>query len=123
MNPNGGSAPRARTAAWVYPRSSARVWDRQNKFRIQLGPLGIADYRRMLPGGESLARLVAIVRNYLGDELEWDLNLVLRREETPPIKLGGQGQLGCTTWLASRAPERDRDDLKLNPMRTAARSV
>ncbi len=101
----------------------SRVWDRQYKFRVQLGPLGIADYQRLLPGGASLSRLVAIVRNYLGDELDWDLNLILRREETPPIKLGGQGQLGWTTWITSRAPERDPDDLKLQPMRFVERAV
>jgi type VI secretion system protein ImpH len=95
----------------------ARVWDRQYKFRILLGPLGLSDYRRLLPGGESLPKLVAIVRNYLGDELDWDLNLILRREETPPIQLGAQGQLGWTTWLTSRPPVQDPADLKLQPLR------
>ncbi|NEV63090.1 type VI secretion system baseplate subunit TssG [Thiorhodococcus minor] len=95
----------------------ARVWDRQYRFRIQLGPLGLDDYRRMLPGGASLARLVAIVRNYLGDELDWELNLVLRREDTPPMQLGGQSQLGWTTWATSGTPEQDPDDLKLQPLR------
>jgi type VI secretion system protein ImpH len=31
-----------------------------------------------------LAPLVAWVRNYIGDELLWDVNLVLRKEEVPP---------------------------------------
>jgi type VI secretion system protein ImpH len=93
-----------------------RVWDRQYKFRVRFGPLGIDDYRRLLPGGPSLIRLVAMIRNYLGDELEWDLNLILRKEETPRIKLGKQGQLGWTTWLASRAPERDAQDLRLRAL-------
>lgn len=94
-----------------------RIWDRQYKFRIRLGPLAFDEYRRLLPGGDSLPRLVAVVRNYLGDELDWDLNLVLRREETPPIRLGAQGQLGWTTWLTSRPPDQDPANLKLQPLR------
>ena len=31
----------------------------------------------MLPGGPSLPKLVALVRGYVGDELVWDLRLVL----------------------------------------------
>ena len=87
------------------------------KFRVLIGPLGFDDYRRMLPGGESLVRVAAMIRNYLGDELEWDLNLILRREETPMIELGVQGQLGWTTWLTSRTPERDPADLRLQAQR------
>jgi type VI secretion system protein ImpH len=97
-----------------------RVWDRQYKFRVLFGPLGLADYERMLPGGEHLPRLVALVRNYAGDELAWDVNLILKREEIPPLALGGSARLGWSTWLSSRTPERDADDLYLQPMRHAA---
>jgi len=94
----------------------ARVWDRQSKFRIILGPLSLEQYRRLLPGGETLPRLVAVVRNYVGDELQWDANLVLRREEVPGLRLGRAGQLGWTAWLSSGTPARDADDLHLDPM-------
>lgn len=91
-----------------------RVWDRQYKFRIVIGPMGLAEFRRFLPGSDSLRRLVAWVRNYIGDELLWDVNLVLRKEEVPPLKLGEQSQLGWTTWLTSQPLARDADDLKLD---------
>ncbi len=91
-----------------------RVWDRQHKFRVVLGPMGYADFQRLLPGGDSLGRLVAWVRNYCDDELAWDLRLILRKEEVPPLRLGTDGRLGWTTWLTSRVPERDADDLLLN---------
>jgi type VI secretion system protein ImpH len=94
-----------------------RLWDRQYKFRVRFGPLGLDDYRRMLPGGESLRRLVAMVRNYLGDELDWDVNLILKRDEVPPLKLGDQGQLGWTAWIASQPFETDPADLMLEPLR------
>jgi len=92
-----------------------RVWTGQQKFRIRLGPLSYEDYRRLLPGGESLRRLVALVRNYIADELNWEANLTLRKEQIPAPRLGEYVQLGWTTWLCAAPPETDRDDLHLNP--------
>lgn len=94
----------------------ARVWDRQHKFRVRIGPLSLRDYERMLPGGDSLERVVAIVRNYVGDQLEWDLNLTLRQAEVPPIQIGVAGRLGWTTWLTSHPLARDGNDLMLDAM-------
>ena len=76
----------------------------------------------MLPGGESLRRLVAIVRNYVGDELSFDLNLILKQEEVPRMRLGGAIRLGWTTWLLSAEADRDRGDLYLNPYTPGAES-
>lgn len=76
-----------------------RVWSRQHKFRVVLGPLRHDQFRRMLPGGDSLKRFVAMVRNYAGDELQWDLRLTLLKEAVKPTKLGVEGQLGRTSWL------------------------
>ena len=64
----------------------ARTWDVQGKFRIRLGPLSRKQYERLLPGSESLDRLTAMVRSYVGDELSWELNPVLRKEDTPPLR-------------------------------------
>jgi type VI secretion system protein ImpH len=96
------------------------VWDCQHKFRVVLGPLGFDDYCRLLPGRGSLARLVALVRGYGGDDLFWDVNLVLKKEEVPPLKLDGSAGLGWTTWLHSRPAERDSGELMLDPVGRAA---
>jgi type VI secretion system protein ImpH len=91
-----------------------RVWSRQHKFRIVFGPLGLADYHRLLPGGTSLHRLIPIVRNYAGDTLIWDVNLVLRASEVPRTQLGRQGRIGWTTWLTPRRDPADAADLFLD---------
>ncbi|MCO6415513.1 type VI secretion system baseplate subunit TssG [Siccirubricoccus sp. KC 17139] len=91
-----------------------KVWSRQHKFRIVFGPLTLKDYARMLPGGASFRRLVPIVRNYVGDTLAFDVNLILRRTEVPRIQLGRQGQLGWTTWLTPRRGLTDAGDLFLH---------
>ncbi len=93
--------------------AGTRSWQCQHKFRIRLGPLGLNDYERMLPGGDCLQPLAAIVRNYTGFELNWDLQLVLRKEEVPAAQLGQFGRLGWTGWIESRHRTRDADDLHL----------
>ena len=92
----------------------ARVWSRQHKFRIVFGPLGLAEYERLLPGGLSFHRLVPIVRNYAGDVLIWDVTLILRAAEVPAIRLGQQGRLGWTTWLMPRRSAAAAADLHLD---------
>lgn len=92
-----------------------QVWDCQHRFRILYGPLSLADYERMLPGGESLRAMTALVKNYIGDELAWDVNLVLAAEDVPASKLGEYGRLGWTTWLAPDNIHQDADDLFLEP--------
>ncbi|MCA9131664.1 MAG: type VI secretion system baseplate subunit TssG [Planctomycetales bacterium] len=92
----------------------SHVWDCQQKFRITVGPVDWDDFLRMLPGGDSLRRLMAMVRNYIGDELLWELNLVLKREETPSWELG-QGQLGQSLWLDNAGVQEDPRDVTLQP--------
>jgi type VI secretion system protein ImpH len=93
----------------------SRMWDCQQKFRIQMGPMSLAEYQRLLPSGNSLKRLVAWVRNYAGDQYAWDVRLILRKTEVPSARLGKMGQLGWTLWLNSRPAARDADDLVIEP--------
>lgn len=118
--PEGSQGRVGASALGVNTFAGNRVWDCQHKFRIVFGPLSLADFSRLLPGGESLERLAALVCAYVGDELIWDLNLVVKREEVPSIKLGEQGRLGWTTWLLSRPVDQDVRDLVLNPVAGAA---
>ena len=94
----------------------SRFWECQQKFRIRFGPMHFSEYERMLPGGDSIHRLIAWVKNYIGDELDWDLQLMLNAIEVPCICLGKLGQLGWSTWLKSREFKKDADDLILRNM-------
>jgi len=96
------------------------VWQCQQKFRIILGPLDKKDYRRFLPGYESEKRLRSMVRNYVGDSMNWDLNLVLKKGNAPSIKLGLDDNLGWNTWLGKITDENDISDLILEPMKATA---
>lgn len=86
------------------------VWDVQHKFRIVVGPLPWARFVAMLPGGGQLEQLQAMVRQYVGFEFEWDMRLILRREDVPAWKLGSAGaigRLGRTSWMNRRGPRPD----------------
>ncbi|MCK5272651.1 MAG: type VI secretion system baseplate subunit TssG [Sedimentisphaerales bacterium] len=93
----------------------SRVWDCQNKFRIKIGPMDFAKYRRLLPGGKGYRRLVDWVRNYVGDIFSWEVQLVLQKSEVPQIQLGRLGKIGQSTWLQSSPFKNDVDDCILNP--------
>jgi type VI secretion system protein ImpH len=86
-----------------------------HKFRIRIGPMTFADFKRLLPDGRSLSRLLPLVRNYIGDELSWDVMLILFKAEVPSVRLGRDGLLGWTSWLGTRRTEVDAADLVLEP--------
>lgn len=98
----------------------SRVWDCQHKFRIRLGPLDLAQYESFLPGGSAFPKLVAWVRQYLCFELEWDVQLVLKREQIPKTQLGTFGRLGWTTWLGNYQRPAEAADLTLDAERLLA---
>jgi type VI secretion system protein ImpH len=93
-----------------------RVWSRSAKFRVLVGPLSLKDYERLMPGGESMNRLGAIVRNYCGDSLDFDVNVILKGDEVPKAILGQQTRLGQTSWVGERPRTNDADDLFLEPL-------
>jgi type VI secretion system protein ImpH len=84
----------------------SRVWDRQSKFRICIGPLSLRAFERFLPGGPDYEPLMQLARLYAGFELDFDVQLVLKAEEVPACRLQSAGQgarLGWSSWLKTRA--------------------
>ena len=77
----------------------AATWQCQHKFEIVMGPLSLELLRNFLPGARGLRELRALVRLYTQDEWTWQLRLLLRDAEIPPVRCGRSGQLGWTTWL------------------------
>jgi type VI secretion system protein ImpH len=93
----------------------SQMWSCQYKFRLFFTDLNFTEYCSLLPSGQRIAQLIAIVRNYTGDELSWDVNLELKKQQVPQAQLNGQFNLGWTTWLGERPHHNDADDLILNP--------
>lgn len=86
----------------------SRKYDRNGKFRITLGPVKFEDYMQFLPGRKKTSELHELVRLYLLDELEFDVEIWLLAEEVPTTQLGGNDpapMLGWTTWLGEERRE------------------
>ena len=118
--PGGGEAAGKRLGRTTIV--GTRTWQRQVKFRVVLGPLNRGQFRAMLPEGTALRRLNALVQNYVGDELDWDLRLVLDEQTDQPMRLSGT-RLGWDAWLGSIPDKRDRQDLLLYPKAIVSRQA
>jgi len=92
-----------------------RAWQRQTKFRVVLGPLKHHEFQSLLPGSKRLRVLKALVRNYVGDSLNWDVRLFLDKRVSQPLRLDGVTRLGWTSWLGHCPEGEGRDDLIINP--------
>lgn len=96
--------------------AGARVWDVQGKIRLRLGPLGYADFETFIPERTTSARrkafylLCHLARLYVGPELDFDIQLVLRAAEVPECQLAGDCRLGWNTWVRSLPLDHDADD-------------
>jgi type VI secretion system protein ImpH len=92
-----------------------KVWDRQHKFRIHIGPLSLAQYEAFLPDGPAMAGVTALVRQYFSMELDWDVRLHLRSTDVPATRPGLNGRLGWTSWVGKRRQTGHADSLTLHP--------
>lgn len=83
----------------------SQVWECQTKFRVELGPLTFREFKRFLPDDKKLQPIFALVKYMVGIEFEFDVRLILKKQEIQPCVLGKTGpdapQLGWTTWLQS----------------------
>jgi type VI secretion system protein ImpH len=90
-----------------------RVWDVQSKFRLRVGPLTYAQFARLMPSGDGLRPMWQMARMYVGAELDFDVQPVLKAAEVPLCQLGKDGErprLGWNTWVHARPLRRDVDD-------------
>lgn len=76
-----------------------RVLDAQHHFAVHLGPMALADYERLLPGGGWHRRLIEWVREYASEEYGVHATASVNAREVPRAVLGGGVRLGWTTWL------------------------
>jgi type VI secretion system protein ImpH len=97
-----------------------RVWDVQGKFRVRLGPLTYQQFCAFFPDRSPTTQrkafflLSQLVRLFAGPEFDFDIQLVLRREDVPPTQLTIDDELGSrlgwNTWLCGSPPAEDAHD-------------
>jgi len=85
------------------------VWLDDSSVRIKLGPLPKEKYLQFLPGERGHKELTALTRFFRGDELDFEIQLLLKHGDAPGCELGATGEnasrLGWFSWLKSGTVE------------------
>jgi type VI secretion system protein ImpH len=92
--------------------AGTRIWDQQAKFTLRVGPLSYFEFSRFLPAGDAFRPFVQFTRFCVGQEFDFDMQLVLKAPEVPWCKLGEErSRLGFSTWLKTGEFTRDADQV------------
>jgi type VI secretion system protein ImpH len=89
------------------------VWDPQARVRLRLGPLTRSQYDQFLPTGEAYEPLRTLTRFFCGEQFDFEVQLILARDDVPPCTLGADAPgipLAWCTWMRTREFSRDPDD-------------
>ncbi len=94
-----------------------RVWQRDLRLRLVLGPLSHRRFQRFLPGGAGAAALKEMLTLFSGVSLEYEVNLCLSQADVQGCSLDSQrpptlGRLGWDTFLQTRPANDDRADVR-----------
>ena len=87
-----------------------RVWQRDMRARIVVGPLSKRDYEAFLPGGAHAIALERMLTLLAGVTLEYEVKLVLKRTEVGASVLGAAR--GWDAFLCTRDAIEDRSDAR-----------
>ena len=94
------------------------VWNQQASARIRIGPLELEDYLDFLPNGSAYEPLRALLRFWTNEEIDFEVQLILKRDEVPQCQLGGEGdgapQLGWVTWMKTKPMDRHPEETIFN---------
>ena len=79
--------------------------------------MSLAQLKRLLPIYTSFGELVQLTRLWVGQELDFDVQIVLKAPEVPACRLGKPGEqalrLGWSSWLKTKEFHCDAEDARL----------
>ena len=87
-----------------------RFWEQQAAIKIHIGPIGIKEYINFLKPGKAYRALTVLVAYLCGEEQDFTLNLILKKEEVPSVKLGQGMALHWTSWINRKSTTWDTND-------------
>ena len=92
-----------------------RVWQRDLRMRLTVGPLPRASFNAFLPGGAAARALEKMLTMFTGMTLEYEIELVLRAADVEGVTLDeprAGGRLGWDSFLITGGEARDRADVR-----------
>lgn len=93
----------------------SRVWQRDLRLRVWIGPLVRSVFDQFLPGQRSAKALEKMLTTFTGFSFEYEIQLILRHDQVSPLALSDnseQGRLGWSSFLPSSTSFQDRCDVK-----------
>lgn len=93
--------------------SGARVWQRDLRLRLVIGPLNAIEFSSFLPGGAAANAMRTLLALFTGPTLDYEVELVLRAADVRSVTLGDDhaGRLGWNAFLVEGPQGRDRRDV------------
>lgn len=94
--------------------AGARVWQRDLRLRLVIGPLDLAAYEDFLPGGRAARALASLLAMFTGLSLEYEVRLVLRAADVHGTLLAEprtNGRLGWDSFIVDGPQPADRADV------------
>ena len=95
--------------------SGSRVWQRDLRMRLEIGPLDRGSFDAFLPGGKAARALKSMLTMFTGVTIEYEVQLVLRAADVQGASLtevGNGGRLGWDSFLVTGPQTVDRTDVK-----------
>lgn len=94
--------------------TGARIWQRDLRLRLVVGPLDDAGFAAFLPGGSAAHALRTLLSLFTGLTLEYEIELVLRAADVRSVTLGDDhaGLLGWNAYLVDAPQTQDRKDVR-----------
>lgn len=95
--------------------AGARVWQRDLRLRLVVGPLDYRSFHAFLPGGSAARALTSLVTMFTGVSLAYEVELELRADAVRSASLSEHGpplRLGWDAYLVERPPAGNRRDVR-----------
>ena len=94
-----------------------RVWQRDLRVRLRIGPLKKAQFEQFLPGAKAASALEKMLTMFTSVCLEYEVQLVLCAAEVQGANLEAErtgGRLGWDAFLMTTPEREDRTDVRYN---------
>ncbi|HEY4317370.1 MAG TPA: type VI secretion system baseplate subunit TssG [Herbaspirillum sp.] len=93
-----------------------RVWQRDLRMRLHIGPLPRKDFEQFLPGAKASGALARMLAMFTGYSLEYEVQLILRAADVAGTSLDSgrecnSGRLGWDAFLSTQPACGDRGDV------------
>jgi type VI secretion system protein ImpH len=98
--------------------AGATCLNRSGSIRITIGPVGYVQYLALMPDRGLYGELTELIRLYCGPSINYDIQIVLKKEEIPQTRLDSNspvGRLGWDSWALQGSAKLNSGDTIFDP--------